>query len=118
MRTATEYSEEPVSAGKLRDKLGTAVRQASGEVLRHALQLYFAARSPETPAWARSVIYGALGYFISVFDAVPDFTPVMGYTDDLSVLAAALATVATYVGPEERRKARAVLARLGLDPDA
>jgi len=117
MTTATEYGEEAVSDARLHAKLAAAVRRASSEAIRHALQLYFAARSPETPAWARSVIYGALAYFISVFDAVPDFTPVVGYTDDLSVLAAALATVASYVGPEERRKARAVLARLGLEPD-
>lgn len=117
MTTATEYGEGAVTDASLRDKLTAAVRRAGSEAIRHALQLYFAARSPDTPAWARSVIYGALAYFISVFDAVPDFTPVMGYTDDLSVLAAAVATVATYVGPEERRKARAVLARLGLDPD-
>lgn len=30
---------------------------------------------------------GALGYFISVLDVIPDFAPIVDYSDDLGVLA-------------------------------
>ena len=48
-------------------------------------------------AWAKATIVGALGYFITPLDAIVDLTPVVGYADDLGVLALAIAAVATYV---------------------
>lgn len=89
------------------DKVVRYARQAGKEVIERALQLYYAAQSPDTPKWAKGVIYGALGYFIVPLDAIPDLTPVVGYADDLGVLAAALATVALYVTPEIKAKAKA-----------
>jgi uncharacterized membrane protein YkvA (DUF1232 family) len=50
-------------------------------------------------------MYGALGYFIFPLDAVPDLAPLIGYTDDLTVMAAALATVAFYITPEVKAQA-------------
>jgi uncharacterized membrane protein YkvA (DUF1232 family) len=50
-----------------------------------------------TPVGAKSIIVGALGYFISPVDAIPDIIPVAGYTDDLGVLTMAFATVAMHV---------------------
>ena len=47
----------------------------------------------------------ALGYFIFPADAIPDITPVVGYADDLGVLAAALAAIAAHVTPEAKRRA-------------
>src|SRR5690606_1095335 len=75
-------------------KLGPRARSIGRETLEKALYLYYAVQSPLTPKWAKRVIYGALGYFILPLDAIPDLAPVLGYTDDLSVMAAALATVA------------------------
>jgi len=92
---------------KLRHHAGRAGR----EVLERALCLYYAARKPETPAWARTVMYGALAYFIAPIDAVPDLTPVLGFSDDLGVLVSALITVAMYIDDEVRAKARDKLAQ-------
>ena len=38
--------------------------KAGGKVIYLALKLYFALQSEKTPAWAKGVIVGALGYFI------------------------------------------------------
>jgi uncharacterized membrane protein YkvA (DUF1232 family) len=38
-----------------------------------------------------AVIIGALVYFVSPIDAIPDLTPVVGYIDDAAVIAAAVA---------------------------
>ncbi len=91
-------------------KLRRVARSAGRELFGSALQLYYVLQSPETPVWARTAILGALGYFISIFDAVPDFLPGVGLGDDLSVLAAALAAVAQFVTPEIKARANEKLA--------
>lgn len=78
-------------------------------VLEPALKLYYAAKDSDTPMWAKTTIYVALGYFISPIDAIPDITPVVGFTDDLGVLVAAVATVGAHIKEEHAEKARATL---------
>jgi uncharacterized membrane protein YkvA (DUF1232 family) len=91
-------------------KLGPRVRSIGRGTLEKALYLYYAVQNPDTPKWAKRVIYGALGYFIFPLDAIPDLAPLVGYTDDVSVMAAALATVALYVTPDVKAQARQKLA--------
>lgn len=55
-------------------------------------------RDPETPLWVKGMCLVALGYLILPTDAVTDFIPVLGYSDDLAVLAAVLAAIATRWG--------------------
>jgi uncharacterized membrane protein YkvA (DUF1232 family) len=71
------------------------------------LVLFYTLQDPETPMWAKTIIVGALGYFISPIDAVPDFIPFVGFADDLAVLVGAIATVGTCISSEHRRKAEA-----------
>ena len=87
------------------DKVVKFAKTAGREVIEKALWLYYAAQQPNTPLWAKTAIYGALGYFISPIDAIPDITPVIGYADDLAVLAAAVATVATYITADVKLRA-------------
>jgi len=86
-------------------KVMAFARTAGREVIEKALWLYYAAQNPATPAWARSIIYGALGYFIFPLDAIADITPVVGYADDLGVLTAAVVTVALFINKEVKKKA-------------
>lgn len=79
------------------DKVITQAKTAGKEIIEKALWLFYAAQNPQTPKWAKTVIYSALGYFIFPLDAIPDITPVVGYADDLGVLAAAVATVGMYI---------------------
>ena len=83
--------------GSFWNKVKNFALKAGREVIEKALWLYYAAQQPSTPAWARTVIYGALAYFVLPVDAVPDAIPVAGFTDDLGALAAALGTVSMYV---------------------
>lgn len=87
------------------EKVTTYAKSAGKEVLEKSLWLFYAAQNPDTPAWAKSVIYGALGYFIFPIDAIADFTPLAGYSDDLGVLALAVATVVAYIDDEVKAKA-------------
>ena len=88
------------------DKLKHFALSAGKEVIEKALWLYYAAQRPETPKWAKTAIYGALAYFISPIDAIPDITPLVGFTDDLGALAAAIAMVSVYINDDEKAQAR------------
>ncbi len=109
MSDAQKYEKE-FSDGSFWDKLVKYAKSAGEEVVQKALWLYYAAESENTPVWAKTAIYGALGYFIFPIDAVPDVVPVLGYTDDLGVLVAAIGTVSLYITDDVKRKAKAKLA--------
>ena len=100
-----EYSKE-FSEDSFWTKVKDFAIKAGKEVIEKALILYYCLQGPDTPVWAKTTIIAALGYFISPIDAIPDFTPVIGFTDDLGVLAAALATVAVYIKEEHKEKAK------------
>jgi uncharacterized membrane protein YkvA (DUF1232 family) len=101
-----KYRSPPTySDCRFQEKLVTYAKTAGRQVIEKALWLYYAAQNPATPKWARTVIYGALGYFIFPIDAIPDIIPVAGYVDDLGVLAAALVTVTFYITDEIKARA-------------
>ena len=85
--------------------LARIATQAGRGVVEKALTLYFAAQRPETPFWAKSVIYSALAYLILPTDAIPDVTPMVGFADDLTTLVAALGVVAMAITPEVKEAA-------------
>jgi uncharacterized membrane protein YkvA (DUF1232 family) len=95
------YYSEP----ELWNKIKKFTQQAGRELIEKALLLYYAAQSPATPDWAKTIIYGALGYFIFPVDAIPDIIPVAGYTDDLGALAMAITAVVMCITPEIRAQA-------------
>ena len=68
------------------------------ELFDAARKLYALMRDPETPLWVKGMCAAALGYLILPTDAVTDLVPVLGYSDDLAVLAAAIAAIATRWG--------------------
>ncbi len=91
------------------NKLRRFARQAGREVVEKALWLYYALKRPETPAWAKRTIVGALVYFILPIDLVADLAPLVGFTDDLSVLLLAVGTVAAHITPEVKAQAQKTL---------
>jgi uncharacterized membrane protein YkvA (DUF1232 family) len=46
------------------------------------------------------------------FDVIPDYLPLIGYTDDAAVLATAIRMVAAHMLPEHREAARRALKKL------
>lgn len=76
------------------------------------LLMFYAFRRKETPTFARSIIIGVLGYFLAPLDAIPDLSPILGYTDDFGVLSFGLVTIAAYINDEVRINARKALKRL------
>ena len=104
MDTPNEFGKE-YSSKKFWGKTTRFAKAAGSEVMERALQLYYASRSPDTPAWAKRTAYGALGYFLVPVDAIPDIVPAVGYGDDLGVLAMAVATIVLHITPAVKRQA-------------
>lgn len=73
---------------------------------------YYCALDRDTPGYVRAVLLGAVAYFVLPTDMIPDFLAGIGFTDDASVLAAAIAAVGGNIAPRHRARARAALERL------
>ena len=84
-------------------------------VRRDVVAVYFAARDPRTPKFARGLAMFVAAYALSPIDLIPDFIPVLGYLDDLLVVPLGLLLVLRLLPPEvltsSREKASAALAR-------
>ncbi len=93
-------------------KVGKFAVAAGVDVIRKALVLYHCLQDPATPKWAKAKILGALGYFIVPVDAIPDLVPVVGFSDDLGVLALAFATVLIHIEPGHRAEAEQRIEKL------
>lgn len=81
-------------------------------VLLPAMTLYCMMKSPDVPLRDKALIAGALGYLILPFDAVPDFIPLLGITDDLSAIFLVLKTLNKYYTQEIKDEARRETDRL------
>lgn len=75
------------------------------------LAAYYCAFDRQTPRHVQAALLGAIAYFILPFDFIPDMLPVLGFTDDAAVLAAAIRTVASHITPAHRDAARETLKR-------
>lgn len=104
IENSEEYTKD-FSEDGFWDKVTGYAKKAGKKVIEPSLKMYYAAQDPDTPVWAKTIIYGALGYFILPIDAIPDVAPVVGYTDDLTTIAAALAAVASNIKDEHAEKA-------------
>jgi uncharacterized membrane protein YkvA (DUF1232 family) len=76
------------------------------------LAAYYCAFDRETPLHVKAVLLGAIAYFVLPIDFIPDYIPVIGYTDDAAVLAAAIKVVTSHITPEHREAAQRMLASL------
>ncbi len=61
-------------------------KQRVGEIEKGSRALYWAARDPRVPWYAKAVVALVVAYAVSPIDLVPDFIPVLGYVDDLLLL--------------------------------
>ena len=76
------------------------------------LTAYYCAFDRNTPNHVRAALLGALAYFVLPFDVMPDLLPIIGFTDDAAVLAAAIRLVWVHIQPAHRDAAREALVRL------
>ena len=82
-----------------------------------AVAAFYCATDPATPVRVKYTLFGALAYFILPIDIIPDFLPLIGFSDDAAVLALAIKIVGDRITEEHRLKARQVLADAARPPD-
>lgn len=78
-------------------------KKAGKELIRNVLILYYA--FPEASVKDKAIIIGAIGYFISPLDVIPDALLGIGFTDDMGVIAAAVAKIRLNASKEVLAKA-------------
>lgn len=93
----------PVS---FREKMKTHGKKAGIKVVYPALLLYYMLNDPEVSLKNKLYLAGALGYFIFPADAIPDFAPVIGFTDNISVLLLTLSLLRESITDAHRHQAR------------
>lgn len=100
------YSEK-----NLINKINKVARKAGLKVIYYALILYYTAISSSTPIKDKSIIFGALGYFILPIDIIPDIIPFFGFTDDLTALISVISTISHNITPEIKLQAKNSLSK-------
>lgn len=95
------------------------MRRAAGRIpfAEDAGAAYFCALDPATPGRVRGVLLAALAYFVLPADMIPDFVAGLGFTDDATVLMAAVAAVSPHIRRRHRERARRVLELPSHNPD-
>lgn len=77
------------------------------------LAAFYCATDPATDRRVKLILVGVIAYVVMPFDVIPDLLPIIGFSDDAALLAAAIASVAGAIRPEHRQRAREALDREG-----
>lgn len=96
----------------------SAIARSAGRIpfADDVVAMWFCAKDPSTPSKVRVGIVGALAYLVFPIDSIPDIVVGLGFSDDVTVLAAVLAMVASHIKPEHKEKAKAALSGKGDEP--
>lgn len=99
---------------KVREQLMAKVSATLGRVpfVRELVAAYLCAIDPETPKRVKAILLGALVYFITPIDAVPDVIAALGFTDDAAVFWFAFRQVESYIRPHHVEEAERRLSSL------
>ncbi len=73
------------------------------------LSAYYCSIDPETPVRVRAILLAALAYFILPADLIPDFIIGLGFSDDATVLTAAIGIVAGHISEAHKSRANATI---------
>lgn len=69
-------------------------------IKRDVHALYLASRDPRVPWYAKALAICVAGYALSPIDLIPDFIPVLGYLDDITIVPLGIMLVIRLIPPE------------------
>ena len=72
---------------------------------------WFCATDAKTPKRIKAVLLGAIAYFITPADLIPDIIASVGFTDEATVLMTALSLVGAHVKDRHRQEAKALMGK-------
>jgi len=85
-------------------------------IKRDVVALYFAARDPRVPWYAKAAAAAVAAYALSPIDLIPDFIPVLGHVDDLFVLPLGIMLAVKLIPPEIMAEHRAAAIAAEVQP--
>ncbi len=103
----TQDRQERQVRAKFWPTLKRAVRQVPFS--RDLVAAYYCAVDPRTPTRVRGILLAALGYFVLPIDFMPDVFALVGFSDDIAVLAAALRMIQGHIADRHYDAADAAL---------
>ena len=108
MMFAQSAVEPDKEESALRDQFWRKVRRVAASIpfAEDLLTAHYCAFDRATPLSVKATLVGALAYFVMPIDAIPDVVPLLGFTDDAAMLAAALNLMAAHIRPEHRVAAK------------
>lgn len=86
------------------------LKQRARALKQETLALYFAAKDPRTPWYAKFIVFLTVAYALSPIDLIPDFIPIFGYLDDLIIVPAGIALAMRLIPAEVLVEARKIAA--------
>ena len=100
-----EYKKEYNEKNFL-DKMKRVLKIIGVKGVYMLLILYNTLQRKDIPPKEKSIIIGALGYFLLPLDALPDITPIVGYSDDIFALGMAILKVMPFIDDEIKKKSK------------
>lgn len=106
MKEIIKRYQSKFSEVKFWSLLKNSAKRLGTKTVYSALLLFYAYRRKDTPSWAKRVVIGTLGYLLAPLDAIPDLSPIIGFTDDLGILSFGLVAIASFINDEVKEKAK------------
>ena len=97
-------------------KFFRSLKKRASALKQETLALWFAARDPRTPWYAKALAVLVTAYAFSPIDLIPDFIPILGYLDDLVIIPAGVALVLKLIPPEVMAESRSKAADVNQKP--
>lgn len=97
--------ETHFSVQKFIAKILTYAKKMGVKLSYYSLLLFYAFQSPHTSKKDKLTIAGALGYLILPVDLIPDFIPVIGFADDLTIIVYAVYRVIAHIDNDIKKQA-------------
>lgn len=105
-------ASQQYSPDSFREKVSRHAWAIGEKVLLDAFVLAAVKADKKVPTKYKASIIAALGYLILPADAIPDLTPIVGFTDDAGALALTVSLLAKQVTDGHRAWARERVKRL------
>ncbi len=98
--------EKYFSESELWNKIAKIGKSIGAAIIYPVLLLFNLLMSSETDLKEKTMIIGALGYFILPLDLIPDAIPTAGFTDDMAALTAIISALASCVTLEMQNESK------------
>lgn len=102
---AIKSSQQYFSEKKFAGKMVNYGKTIGIKIAYYSFLLFYTFKSPNTPKSAKLTIAGALGYLIFPLDLLPDFIPLVGFTDDSAVIVYAVYQIIKHIDEPIKQQA-------------